>query len=467
LEIASRNLKPAVSKETPSVTSTGNTVMSTVCTNVAKSTSSVSMDASKQSFPHTATTKSRSGQDQTDYKSVITSDSSQTGQNGSQKVKHSQSVAVSKPCVQRQARVKMEVSTAPSSGSSKDSVALKSSGTREGGNKTDVSKSDVDVKQTASFLRIQKNAARASFFSSLTTPPTSPQEEKKCLVTPTTSMMDYTVRISPVKSTSSGVTQYTVTNSVTTTTSHKVSSSNSSSNTKPTSLPVASSKKPLITGESKSVTPSPTSPNFGVMQGVKVSNIPRVSAQRVSPGSSVNVQKPVVSSGAVNSSSSGRADSSTSPSSSQLSPEKVLDRKNSLEISNVKTKKVPPPPPPRKSSRLPNQMPTPTNGSVISPVKIESSTVQDSSVVTGHMIGASLVAGTLTSTPKTSAPVKPTTKFEKDLVVGSSKVRNSESKRTEAVQQGANVDFERKSTANAQVPEIDRKHHALFFINNF
>ncbi|XP_021357323.1 sickle tail protein-like isoform X7 [Mizuhopecten yessoensis] len=273
---------------------------------------------------------------------------------------------------------------------------------------------DKDVKRNAEILRIQKNAARANFFSSITTPPTSPEEEKRSLDSPSgAKVMDYTVRISPVKVTVSGETQYTVSSSSSNTQRPNVSSSSG----KPTFLPVSSKREK--TGETKSATPSPTTPSYVITPGgTRVSSIPRISPQK---NSGASVQNRDISEPKTSSSPSSKDSGSVSAngSSSAKSNGKVTDKveKKGSSYSSVegRQKRPPPPPPPRKSSSRPGA----STAGPLSPVRTEGDP-QDSSVVTGHRMGSALNVGTLTSTPKAGITHKPTTKFEKDLAGGKS-----------------------------------------------
>lgn len=252
--------------------------------------------------------------------------------------------------------------------------------------------------------------------------------------------MDYTVRISPIRTSSSGETHYAVAKSV------PVTSNQPSSTTKPTSLPV-SSKKTYNAGY-KSSTPSPNSPNIphAFVKGTVQSNIPRFSATKSSSPSessdktaqskqiSENVNKTSVLKSSVTGDMKGKTErvyessSSTSkhsggkgeghqdiqdeghafrgeglkdtapliscelkhvlvsdtPKTSTPKPESI-SRSDDLSHKSapfVKPKKVPPPPPPRKSSKHPSHVSAlisaPADGSVslISPVKMEMSQPQ-------------------------------------------------------------------------------------------
>ncbi|XP_069111141.1 serine/arginine repetitive matrix protein 2-like isoform X4 [Argopecten irradians] len=283
-----------------------------------------------------------------------------------------------------------------------------------------------DVKRNAEILRIQKNAARANFFSSITTPPTSPEEEKKSASTPNgAKAMDYTVRMSPVKVTVCGETQYTVTPSGSNTHRNTVPGSSG----KPTFLPVSSKREK--SSESKSATPSPTTPSYVITPGgTRVSNIPRISPQKT--GASVQIRditEPKISSSSKDSVSSS-ANGSSAKSNGKVT-EKV-ERKASVDNgADTRQKRAPPPPPPRKSSSRPSSSINPHGP--VSPVHSEADP-QDSSVVTGHRMGPALNVGTLTSTPKAGITHKPTTKFEKDLAGGKSvsSLGNGEKRKTES-----------------------------------
>lgn len=301
---------------------------------------------------------------------------------------------------------------------------------------TVVSTAEDDLKNVK--ISDRNNAARAAFFSSLTTPPTSPSEEKRITSPKSSAKMDYTVRISPIRTSSSGETHYAVAKSV------PVSSTQPSSTTKPTSLPV-SSKKTYNTGY-KSSTPSPNSPNIprAFVKGMVHSNIPRFSGAKPSSSSessdkskhsSENVNKPsILKSGDTKSKMENVTESSgttsehggvgkgegcqdiqgeghasrgeghkdtapliscelkhasafEAPKTSTPKPESVSrsDDQSQKTAPFVKPKKVPPPPPPRKSSKHPSQVvsalisaPADNTGSVsmISPVKMEMSQPQ-------------------------------------------------------------------------------------------
>ncbi|XP_060086106.1 uncharacterized protein DDB_G0284459-like [Ylistrum balloti] len=268
---------------------------------------------------------------------------------------------------------------------------------------------DKDVKRNAEILRIQKNAARANFFSSITTPPTSPEEEKRPVSSPSgAKSMDYTVRISPVKVTVSGETKYTVSPSNT---------QRQTASGKPTFLPVSSKKEK--SSENKSATPSPTTPSYIITPGgSRVSSIPKISPHKTSSGASL--QNRDISEPKISSSQSSKESGSVSAngSSDAKSNGRASDKKGSSDSSaEGRQRRAPPPPPPRKSSSRPSSSIN-TSGPV-SPVHTEADP-QDSSVITGHRMGPALNVGTLTSTPKAGITHKPTTKFEKDLAGGKS-----------------------------------------------
>ncbi|XP_071157969.1 coiled-coil domain-containing protein CG32809-like isoform X4 [Mytilus edulis] len=297
-----------------------------------------------------------------------------------------------------------------------------------------------NIKRSAAKLSIQKNAARAAFFSSLTTPPTSPSEEKKGVSpdsrdSPTRTTMDYTVRISPCRSTVSGATKYIVKDST--------NIKSSSSATRPTAK--VSFSSPSSSSSSSDSSPSPNSP---ILVSARASNIPRFSArpetesrEKFTYQKEATVQKP-----SILKSSGSRSDQNKSKevtltgsdknisfedkqgenSRSSESILKISDQEKSKEISpsnvqtvprsqsetvsspsnkpDVRPKKIPPPPPPRRSSKLVRSGP-----GLMSPVGQDESKsdIHDSIIVAGNNDGTVKSATTCTSTPKPAIPQKP------------------------------------------------------------
>ncbi|KAK3108044.1 hypothetical protein FSP39_000035 [Pinctada imbricata] len=305
------------------------------------------------------------------------------------------------------------------------------------------STSEEDIRRKTAILAIKKDAARAAFFSSLTTPPTSPSEEKRVITSPsaTTTTMDYTVRISPIRVTSSGETRYTVTNSVGSKSSQNAAQSSSTSTSKPTSLPVSSKRTSGY--KSASPTPSPPTPNYqlgsvGSITARKLSpsSIPRFSTTKVTGDSSEKTSKKMTTSTPISSNISDRTSTVSSKPVIKAKPEtaKGIESKKGTDSSShpiVRPKKVPPPPPPRKSSRLPGGVvPVTTevsiNGAVtvVSPPRCEASKeavkTEDSSIVVGHAMGSRESGVVCTSTPKSSVLPRPSSKFEKGIVEGMS-----------------------------------------------
>ncbi|XP_033762854.1 SRC kinase signaling inhibitor 1-like isoform X2 [Pecten maximus] len=456
LEMATRSLKPASSKEQlekgPEVTAaqgkdsnpTGSKVKGSPIL-VHKPTSST-MDATTKSSSLPPSTDKYKGEtirdtDQSEPRPFLTEKSrSLDNQLDARDLVVSDSSVMRKPAVVVSAELPPASKCLPVEGSKTKGDRMAAGKPQSANGKNGSSKrsksvdsgalEDKDVKRNAEILRIQKNAARANFFSSITTPPTSPEEEKRPVSSPNgAKVMDYTVRISPVKVTVSGETQYTVTPSG----SNTQRNAGSSSSGKPTFLPVSSKKEK--SGESKSVTPSPTTPSYIITPGgTRVSSIPRISPQKISSGASVqnrDTNEPKTSSSP---SSKDSGSSSANGSSSAKSNGKVtekLDKKVSSDNSaDGRQKRPPPPPPPRKSSSRPSSSINPQGQ--VSPVHSETDP-QDSSVVTGHRMGPALNVGTLTSTPKAGITHKPTTKFEKDLAGGKSvsSLGNGDKRRTD------------------------------------
>lgn len=479
LEMATRSLKPAVSKEQlekgPEITaphvpgsqvtgsgSTGSPVTGSPIL-VHKSTSSTTDAKSKSSsLPPTTSAKDRNGQlnRRSDPRLFLAEKSHSIDA----KVEFKEP-AVSRPSTRKQVVVvKAEMPSSskclPAEGSKSaingDRVAAgkpQCSNGKSGSSKRSKSVDsgaldDRDLKKKADVLRIQKSAARANFFSSLTTPPTSPEEEKRSVTSPIGARaMDYTVRISPIRVTVSGETKYTVTPSSGSSSQRSEGSQQrsegsqqrsedsqqpessqhpeaSTSGAKPTFLPVFSRKeKPA---ENKSATPSPTTPSYVITPGgSKASCIPRISPQKSPPGASVqnrdinNVPKTSSSTSSKDSvSTNGSSSAKPLTSASKVSEKSERKSATDMGVECKQPRRAPPPPPPRKSSR-----PHPSSSTVLpgplSPVRMDTDS-PDSSVVTGHLMGSSHNVGTLTSTPKTTAPSKPTTKFEKDLAGGRS-----------------------------------------------
>lgn len=302
------------------------------------------------------------------------------------------------------------------------------------------SSEEENIKRSAAKLSIQKNAARAAFFSSLTTPPTSPSEEKKAVspdsrVSPTRTTMDYTVRISPCRSTVSGATKYIVKDST--------NIKSSSSATRPTAK--VSFSSPSSSSSSSDSSPSPNSP---ILASARVSNIPRLSVrpetesrEKFTYQKEATVQKPSIlkSSGTRIDQNKSKEVTLTGSDKDKSFEDKLAENSRSSELilkfsdqekskeishSNVQTvprsqsetvsspsnkpdvrpKKIPPPPPPRRSSKLVRSGP-----GLMSPVGQDESKsdIHDSSIVAGNNDGTVKSATTCTSTPKPAIPQKP------------------------------------------------------------
>lgn len=321
------------------------------------------------------------------------------------------------------------------------------------------SSEEENVKRTAAKLSIQKNAARAAFFSSLTTPPTSPSEEKRgtpsdsrvspsrsspeSRSSPSRTTMDYTVRISPCRSSVSGTTKYIVKDST--------DVKSSSVATRPTAK-VSFSSPPSSSSSSSDSSPSPNSP---ISSSIRISNIPRFSVPKPETESrekytyqkEATVQKPSI---LKNSQSSREHEREKQVSQTEVVPEKLretspvfseksksdaksqsgtrfhtelplgqtsrlqseptsgqssrseLTSSQCIEKSDVRPKKVPPPPPPRKSSKLVRSGPA---SSLTSPE--DKSEIHDSTIVAGNNEGTVKSSTTCTSTPKPAVPQKP------------------------------------------------------------
>ncbi|XP_052094778.1 coiled-coil domain-containing protein CG32809-like isoform X4 [Mytilus californianus] len=342
------------------------------------------------------------------------------------------------------------------------------------------SSEEENIKRSAAKLSIQKNAARAAFFSSLTTPPTSPSEEKKAVspdsrVSPTRTTMDYTVRISPCRSTVSGATKYIVKDST--------NIKSSSSATRPTAK--VSFSSPSSSSSSSDSSPSPNSP---ILASARVSNIPRLSArpetesrEKFTYQKEATVQKP-----SILKSSGTRIDQNKSkevtltgidkdksfedkPAENSRSSELLLkfsDQEKSKEISHsnvqtvprsqsetvsspsnkpdVRPKKIPPPPPPRRSSKLVRSGP-----GLMSPVGQDESKsdIHDSSIVAGNNDGTVKSATTCTSTPKPAIPQKPSRITRDRLLTDQSKqaIEKSTNLNGAAIKPKSSVDVKKDS----------------------
>ncbi|XP_061179788.1 coiled-coil domain-containing protein AGAP005037-like isoform X2 [Saccostrea echinata] len=259
----------------------------------------------------------------------------------------------------------------------------------------------------AALLAKKKDIARAAFFSSMTTPPTSPSpsDELKSF-SPPRPLMDYTVHISQVKDSSTGETQYTVTDGRFSQASH------------------SSATAQLVTS---TTTATPTGSNAISLASTRLSptNIPRISSI-------------VKSTETVESSKITRKIRTSTPIASKDSEKTVskipsLRKDGQSESSSgpdVRPKKIPPPPPPRKSSRLPSpgvKMDTEVsqNGSVSIVSSKPKIPPKDITILGGHQMQVK-DSGIGTSTPKSSILPKPSSKFEKGIIEAIA-VQNKES----------------------------------------
>nr|XP_022305715.1 coiled-coil domain-containing protein CG32809-like isoform X3 [Crassostrea virginica] len=254
-----------------------------------------------------------------------------------------------------------------------------------------------DPRRQAALLAMKKDVARAAFFSSITTPPTSPSptEELQSITSPR-QLMDYTVHITQKKDSSTGETQYTVTDGRFSQASHSCA----------TAQLVTTSTTASLTGKSS------------------VSM-----ATRLSPTSIPRISSVVKSTETVESSKITRKVRTSTPIASRET-EKGISKipslrkdgpsENTSGTSEAKPKKIPPPPPPRKSSRLASpggKMDTEVsqNGSVSLLSTKPEIPPKDISILGGHQM---LVkdSGIGTSTPKSSVLPKPSSKFEKGIM---------------------------------------------------
>lgn len=264
-----------------------------------------------------------------------------------------------------------------------------------------------DPRHQAAVLAMKKDVARAAFFSSITTPPTSPSPtEELHSFSPPRPLMDYTVHITQVKDSSTGETQYTVTDG-------QFSHSSATAQLVTTSSTASSSTgKSCVSMATRS---SPTS-------------IPRISSAVKSTETveSSKIMRKIRTSTPIASRESEKATSSKIPSLS-------LRKDGQIESSSgpdVRPKKIPPPPPPRKSSRLPSpgvkvDTEISLNGTVSLVASKPELPPKDISILGGHQM---LVkdSGIGTSTPKSSVLPKPSSKFEKGIIEAIA-VKNKES----------------------------------------
>jgi hypothetical protein len=265
-----------------------------------------------------------------------------------------------------------------------------------------------NVKRSAAKLAIQKNAARAAFFSSLNTPPTSPSEEKRdspeSRVSPARTTMDYTVRISPCRSSISGTTKYIVKDNTTVVKS-------SSTATRPTA-------KVSFSSPSSSSSDSSPSPNSPISSSARISNIPRFTAtkpelesrEKYTYQKEATIQKPSIlkSSPSVSNPNPPSKDvpQLTMPVVQKSLPSEIPPNQEGMEKTDVKPKRIPPPPPPRKSSKLLRSAPV---SGLVSPRGSEEikPDIHDSTIVAGNNEGTVKSGTTCTSTPKPAIPQKP------------------------------------------------------------
>lgn len=264
-----------------------------------------------------------------------------------------------------------------------------------------------DPRHQAAVLAMKKDVARAAFFSSITTPPTSPSPtEELHSFSPPRPLMDYTVHITQVKDSSTGETQYTVTDG-------QFSHSSATAQLVTTSSTASSSTgKSCVSMATRS---SPTS-------------IPRISSAVKSTETveSSKIMRKIRTSTPIASREGEKATSSKIPSLS-------LRKDGQIESSSgpdVRPKKIPPPPPPRKSSRLPSpgvkvDTEISLNGTVSLVASKPELPPKDISILGGHQM---LVkdSGIGTSTPKSSVLPKPSSKFEKGIIEAIA-VKNKES----------------------------------------
>lgn len=264
-----------------------------------------------------------------------------------------------------------------------------------------------DPRHQAAVLAMKKDVARAAFFSSITTPPTSPSPtEELHSFSPPRPLMDYTVHITQMKDSSTGETQYTVTDG-------QFSHSSATAQLVTTSSTASSSTgKSCVSMATRS---SPTS-------------IPRISSAVKSTETveSSKIMRKIRTSTPIASREGEKATSSKIPSLS-------LRKDGQIESSSgpgVRPKKIPPPPPPRKSSRLPSpgvkvDTEISLNGTVSLVASKPELPPKDISILGGHQM---LVkdSGIGTSTPKSSVLPKPSSKFEKGIIEAIA-VKNKES----------------------------------------
>lgn len=264
-----------------------------------------------------------------------------------------------------------------------------------------------DPRHKAAVLAMKKDVARAAFFSSITTPPTSPSPtEELHPFSPPRPLMDYTVHITQVKDSSTGETQYTVTDG-------QFSHSSATAQLVTTSSTASSSTgKSCVSMATRS---SPTS-------------IPRISSivKSTETVESSKIMRKIRTSTPIASRESEKATSSKIPS---LSLRKD-GQSDSSSGPDARPKKIPPPPPPRKSSRLPSpgvkvETEISLNGTVSLVASKPELPPKDISILGGHQM---LVkdSGIGTSTPKSSVLPKPSSKFEKGIIEAIA-VKNKES----------------------------------------
>lgn len=288
-----------------------------------------------------------------------------------------------------------------------------------------------DPHHQAAMLAMKKDVARAAFFSSITTPPTSPSPtEELHPFSPPRPLMDYTVHITQKKDSSTGETQYTVTDG---------------------QFPHSSATAQLVTTSSTAASSSGKS-CVSMATRSSPTSIPRISSivKSTETVESSKIMRKIRTSTPIASRESEKATSSKIPSL----------RKDGLSESSgpdVRPKKIPPPPPPRKSSRLPSpgvkvDTEISLNGTVsLVPSKPELPP-KDISILGGHQM---LVkdSGIGTSTPKSSVLPKPSSKFEKGIIEAIA-VKNKES----STQEGeGGLESQGNITAQGAKPKIPSK----------
>ncbi|XP_048755804.2 coiled-coil domain-containing protein AGAP005037-like isoform X5 [Ostrea edulis] len=321
--------------------------------------------------------------------------------------------------------------------SSSESSAAKSSSSREvsENQSQEFVNREEDSHPQGAHLARKKDAARAAFFSSMTTPPTSPSPSEELeSYSPPRPLMDYTVHILQTKDSSTGETQYTVTDGQYSQASHSSA----------TAQLVSSTTTATSTGSSSA----------SLDTRLSLTNIPRISSV-------------VKSTETVESSKISRKLRTSTPITSRDSekaPSKIpsLRKDGHSESSggpDVRPKKIPPPPPPRKSSRLPSPgMRVDTEVSQNGSVSLVSSKPElqpkDISILGGHQMQVK-DSGIGTSTPKSNILPKPSSKFDKGIIEAIA-IQNKESG-TKPESHDPRLLAEESQGARAKIPPPSKK----------